>query len=483
LLAINRMGVGRLPAEEEEPRLKVLLVVPYSKCTTRDALDLATPPLGVAYIASYIRKFGNHEVKIHDDLLLRSSDPGLTKTVKDFSPEVVGISGQATPSVYDVYHAARVIKRAAPDALIVAGGAHVTFEDRQVLSDCPEINVIVRGEGEVTMERLLEEYAGNNDFAGVPGITYRLGNSIERNVDAPFIKDLDSLPYPAYDLLDLPRYFVAGHRVATMITSRGCPYNCIFCSSSRIVGKTWRGRTPSNVIGEVQLLEEKYKVQEIEFLDDLFTFDCDRVRRICELLQENHSKVKWTCSTRADILARHPEMVEWLKSGGCNTTYIGAESGSQRILNIIRKGILLDQVKKSVKLVKDAGIHLVLSFVLGIPHETPQEVAATIKMACKLNPDLAQFTVCTPYPGTPLYEEADRNGWLKSNNWKDYSVLSPVMDLPDLPKKVLRKCLSRAYLRFYLRPSFLWKMFREKNVFLLKKTVHSVIAYLKLDNK
>jgi radical SAM superfamily enzyme YgiQ (UPF0313 family) len=453
--------------------------VPYSKCTTREALDFATPPLGIAYIASYIRKFGNHEVRIHDDLLLRSNDTGLIRAVKEFSPEVVGISGQATPSVYDVYHTARIVKRISPNALVVAGGAHVTFEDKQVLSDCPEIDVIVRGEGELTMERLLEEYAGNSDFANVPGITYRLGGSIERNADAPFVKDLDSLPFPAYDLLDLPRYFVADHRVATMVTSRGCPYNCIFCSSSRIVGKTWRGRTPNNVVEEVRLLEEKYGVQEIEFLDDLFTFDCGRVRRICELLQEKHSNVKWTCSTRADILARHPEMVGWLKSGGCSTTYIGAESGSQRVLNMIRKGISLDQVKKSVKLVKDAGIHLVLSFVLGIPHETTREVSATINMACKLDPDIAQFTVCTPYPGTPLYDEADRNGWLNSSSWKDYSVLSPVMDLPDLPKKVLRKCLSRAYLRFYLRPSFLWRTFREKNVFLMKKTVQSVISYLK----
>jgi radical SAM superfamily enzyme YgiQ (UPF0313 family) len=478
-LPFNRTGVRRLPTEEEETRLKVLLVVPYSKCTTRDALDFATPPLGIAYIASYIRKFGNHDVRIHDDLLLRANDAGLIKTVKEFSPEVVGVSGQATPSVYDVYHSARVVKRTSPNALVVAGGAHMTFEDKQALSECPEIDVIVRGEGEVTMEKLLEEYAGNNDFANVPGITYRLDGSIERNADAPFIKDLDSLPYPAYDLLDLPKYFVGRRRVATMITSRGCPYNCIFCSSSRIVGKSWRGRTPDNVVGEVKLLEEEYGVQEIEFLDDLFTFDCDRVRKICELLQENHSNVKWTCSTRADILARHPEMVGWLKSGGCNTTYIGAESGSQRVLNIIRKGISIDQVKKSVELVKNAGIHLVLSFVLGIPHETPREMYATIRMACKLNPNIAQFTVCTPYPGTPLYEEADRNGWLNSSNWKDYSVLSPVMDLPDLPKKVLRKCLSRAYLRFYLRPSFLWRTFKEKNVFLFKKTVRSVISYLK----
>lgn len=462
--------------------MKVLLVVPYSKCTTRDALDLVSPPLGVAYIASYIRKFGNHDVRIHDDLLLRSNGDRLIRVMEDFSPDVVGISGQSTPSVYDVYHTAKVTKRFNPNTLVIVGGAHVTFEDRQVLSDCPEIDAVIRGEGEITTERLLEEYARNSDFASVPGITLRKGSSLVRNPDAPFIQDLDSLPYPAYDLLDLPKYFVAGTRIGTMITSRGCPFNCIFCSSSRIVGKTWRGRTPENVIGEVQLLEEKYKVNGIEFLDDLFTFDCNRVRGICRLLEENGSNVIWTCSTRADILSKHPEMAGWLRSGGCDTLYIGAESGSQRVLNLIRKGIRLDQVIKSVRIAKEAGLRVILSFVIGIPHETKREVEATISLACKLDPDFAQFTVCTPYPGTPLYDEAKQNGWLSSTNWKEYSVLSPVMDLPELPKNTLRRYISKAYFRFYLRPSFLWRKFKERNIFLLKKTVRSVMSYLKLNN-
>jgi radical SAM superfamily enzyme YgiQ (UPF0313 family) len=388
---------------------------------------------------------------------------------------VVGISGQTTPSIYDVYHTAKVVKNYNPAILVVVGGAHVTFEDEQVLKECPEIDVVVRGEGEITMNTLLQKIDLHQSYDRVLGTTVRKNSRVFRNPDMPYIANLDELPFPAYDVLDLRCYFPKGKRIAPMITSRGCPYQCTFCSSSRITGKRWRGRSPENVIQEIQLLQDTYRVQDVTFLDDLFTFNHSRVQDICSLMRQDANDIGWTCSSRADIMSRHPEMVNWLKDAGCHTLYIGAESGSQRILNRIKKGIRLSQVVTAVKQAKKAGMEIVLSFILGIPGETQEDIRSTIDFACKLDPDLAQFTICTPYPGTPMYDEAIENGWLTINNWSEFTVLEPVMDLPNLPRNSIKQQLRRAYYRFYTRPRFIWKQLKMKNLDIFKVAFRSIL--------
>jgi len=459
--------------------VRVLLTVPHSKCDIRDSLGVHPPPLGLGYIASYIRTFGDHEVMIYDALLARSTDEDFYSVLESFSPNVVGISGTATPSIYDTYHAARLVKRFDSGTYVVVGGAHVTFEDTNVLAECPEIDIVVRGEGEAIMEALLRAIETKQGLSDVRGITYRRNSQIVRNPDMPHIKDLDSLPFPAYDLLGLKQYFAGSFPWATMITSRGCPYKCVFCSSSRIVGKRWRGRSPANVVEEIEMLEHEYGVREIEFLDDLFTFDKERVREFCKLLNAKGTRFGWTCSTRADIMSRYPDMARWLRAAGCHTVYIGAESGSQRILNIMKKGILVDDIVKSVGILKKEGLGVILSFVIGTPSETRQEIDETIDLACRLDPDLAQFTVCTPYPGTPLFDEARRNGWLVSEEWSRYSVLDPVMHFPGLGKRDIKRLLHRAYLRFYTRAGFLWKHLKAGNFQIFKMMARNLAGYLK----
>jgi len=460
-------------------RLRVLLTVPNSKCDVRDSMGVQPPPLGLGYIASYIRTFGDHEVMIYDALLARSTDEEFCSVLESFSPDVVGLSGTATPSIYDTYRAARLVKRFDSKTHVVAGGAHVTFEDTNVLAECPEIDIVVRGEGEITMDAVLKAIETKQGLTDVKGITFRRDSQVVRSPDMPHVQDLDSLPFPAYDLLDLRKYFVGNVPWATMVTSRGCPYKCVFCSSSRIVGKRWRGRSPTNVVEEVELLEQEYGVREIEFLDDLFTFDKERVREFCKLLNSKGTSFGWTCSTRADVMARCPDMARWLRAAGCHTVYIGAESGSQRILDIMKKGILVDDIVRSVRILKREGLGVILSFVIGTPSETKQEIDATIDLACRLDPDLAQFTVCTPYPGTPLFDEARRNGWLVSGEWSRYSVLDPVMHIPGFEERDIKSFLHRAYLRFYTRAGFLWKHLRAGNFHIFRMMVRSFAGYLK----
>jgi anaerobic magnesium-protoporphyrin IX monomethyl ester cyclase len=414
-------------------------------------------------------------VKIHDGLLRNSGVSDFADTLTSLSPEVVGISGQTTPSIYDVYQTAKVVKNINPATLVVVGGAHVTFQDEQVLRECPEIDVVVRGEGEVTMYVLLERIRNQQPYDRVQGTTIRAGNAIIRNPDRPYVVNLDDLPFPAYDTLNLPWYFPKGKRIAPMITSRGCPYQCTFCSSSRITGKRWRGRSPMNVMQEVTLLRDRYGVQDITFIDDLFTFDYRRVEEICSSMTQEADDIGWTCSSRADIMARHPEMTDWLKAAGCHTLYMGAESGSQRILNRIKKGIRLSQVISAVKRAKKVGLEVVLSFILGIPGETREDIQSTIDFACKLDPDLAQFTICTPYPGTPMYDEAKEKRWLSVSDWSKFTVLEPIMDLPGLSRDWIKKQLRRAYYRFYTRPSFIWKQIKMKNLDIFKVALRSTV--------
>ncbi|MHA1771937.1 MAG: B12-binding domain-containing radical SAM protein [Candidatus Thorarchaeota archaeon] len=444
--------------------MRVLLVVPNSHNDIRDGLGFLSPPLGLGYIASYIREFGGHSVKIFDGLLHKASDVEVRRELELFRPDVVGISGQSTPSIYDVYHTARIIKQFDKSILVVVGGVHVTFQDVHVLQECSAIDVVVRGEGEVTMNELLTAYENSSDFADVLGITYRKNNTITKTQNRPIIENIDSLPFPAYDILHLPQYFKSNIRFTTMVTSRGCPYSCTFCSSSRITGKRWRGRSPENVIREVKLLENKYGVREIEFIDDLFTFDTKRVRAICKGFREEGLKIGWTCSTRANILSRHPEIAEWLHSAGCHTLYMGVESGSQRVLNAMKKGITIEQVNQAVEIAKKAGLELVLSFMVGYPTETELEANETIDLACRLNPELAQFTICTPYPGTPLYDQAKQEKWIRVKSWKDFSVLGAVMSPPGMTIETIKHLLHKAYFKFYFRPAYILKQIKSGNV-------------------
>ncbi|MFW9769216.1 MAG: B12-binding domain-containing radical SAM protein, partial [Candidatus Thorarchaeota archaeon] len=362
-----------------------------------------------------------------------------------------------------------------PAILVVVGGAHVTFQDEQVLRDCPEIDVVVRGEGEVTMNALLEKIDSAVSHSSVEGTTSRRNGTIVRNPDRPYISNLDSLPFPAYDLLGLQHYFPKGDRFAPMITSRGCPYQCTFCSSSRITGKRWRGRSPANVMEEIQFLQSRYGVRDVTFIDDLFTFDHQRVADICELINREADDITWTCSSRADIMSRHPEMAGWLKKAGCHTVYIGAESGSQRVLNIIKKGIRLNQIVRSVRIAKKVGLQVVLSFILGIPGETEEDMRSTVDFACRLDPDLAQFTICTPYPGTPIYEEAMENDWISTTDWSEFTVIDPVLNLPNLSRQTIKKHLTRAYYKFYSRPCLIWRQIKMKNLDFFKVVFRSIL--------
>jgi len=453
--------------------LKILLVAPPSKSSVKKVLEVTSPPLGLAYIASMLEKSGEG-VKIIDSLAENYTFDDIRKEIDIWGADVVGVTS-TTPTFYDALKVAKIAKEC--NATTVLGGPHVTFTAKETLSNYPYVDFVVRGEGEFTMLELVESLKKREEPKSVLGLSYRSKSGvIKENPPRPPIMDLDALPIPAYHLLPMSKYTFQGLRFATMVTSRGCPFQCVFCSSSKICGKKWRGRSAKKVVDEMEFLIDKYKVNCIEFLDDTFTFDRKRVIKICEEIISRGIDVNWMCSSRVNLFNR--ELAFKISSAGCQCVYFGVESGSQRILNLMRKGITLGQAVKAINLAKEAGINTVASFILGMPDESIDEANSTIEFATRLNPDYAQFTICTPYPGTDLYSYAVKNNWLLTRNWSKYDALTPVMKTK-IGASMLRKLLAKAYFKFYARLAYIFNKIKRKEFIILRKGFKVIWNYLK----
>jgi len=458
--------------------MKILLILPPSRFNLKDEIGIAAIPLGLGYLASTLEK-DNHKVKIIDAPTLNYSMSEIKGEIQEFEPEIVGITA-TTSSIYDAYHVAGLVKNIKSQIITVIGGPHVTFTAEETLKECPSIDIVVRREGEVTLKELVNFWeAGCSPTIGslthIKGITFRENGKIKETEPRPFIENLDDLPFPAYHLLPMERYELGNHRFANIITSRGCPFSCIFCSSSELCGKRWRARSPENVVEEIKLLKDKFGVKEIEFLDDTFTLNQKRAKKISDLLIKENLNISWACSSRVDTLSQ--ELVGKLKQAGCHTIYLGIESGSQKVLNIVQKGITLLQAERAIRIVKKARLNTLGSFIIGIPGESEKTIKKTIDFAKKLSPTFAQFTICTPYPGTKLFRIAKEKGWLLTKDWSKYTIVDPVMKIPGLVSKKLVKWLMRAYLSFYLRPKFILSQLIRGNFFVVKTAFRAALSY------
>ena len=244
--------------------MKVMLIFPPSKFVLKDKLGITSIPLGLAYLASFLEK-DNHEVRIIDSATLSYKIEDIKNRIEEFNPQLVGVTA-TTSSIYDAYDVAKLTKSLNPEIKVVIGGPHVTFTAKQTLEECPFIDIVVKREGEETFKELvntLESSPENNLLLKkIKGITFRDNGKIEETENRPFIKNLDEIPFPAYHLLPMDRYKLEGKRFAAIMSSRGCPFSCIFCSSSALFGKIWRARSPENVIEEIKLLKYKYKVDQ-----------------------------------------------------------------------------------------------------------------------------------------------------------------------------------------------------------------------------
>ncbi|NIR86537.1 radical SAM protein [Candidatus Bathyarchaeota archaeon] len=413
-------------------------------------LGITVPPLGLAYLAAVLEAEG-HSVKIIDASALGMSMFEIKREIERNQPEIVGVTS-TTPTIREALATLRTVKDVCPDAVTVLGGPHISFLTVETMGKCAQLDVSCVGEGEMTMLDLVRAVKRKASLSDVRGIAYRSNGSVKKTQPRPPISDLDGLPFPARHLLPMDRYSILGKKstIGNIITSRGCPYSCVFCESSLLFGRRFRARSPKNVVDEMEQVIAEYKPKTIEFSDDLFTLNRRRAEAICDEIKRRGLDIPWACSSRVDTIS--PKLLQKMKEAGCMLIYYGVESGSQRILNQMGKGISVKQVMDAVKRTREAGIETLASFILGFPGETMNDIAKTIAFAKKLDIEYAQFSFATPYPGTELYNIAKEKGLLITEDWSEYTAGKPIIATNGCTKKDLKRIFMRAYKSFYLSP-------------------------------
>ncbi|EQB65661.1 MAG: hypothetical protein AMDU3_IPLC00002G0298 [Thermoplasmatales archaeon I-plasma] len=447
--------------------MKILLLSPPTDSVIKSVIGVTGPPLGLAYLASIARSQGD-DVRIIDSIAMDYTFEDITGQIKKFDPDLVGLTS-TTSMIPDAYKVAELAKEYNKEVKTVIGGPHVTFTQEETLMESPHIDFTVAGEGETSFSNLLLHLKGKKEIKEVKGISYRDSEKIIVTPPEQLIKDVDSIPLPAIDLLPMEKYKAGTKRFGTLMTSRGCPYNCIFCSSSLQFGKIWRGHSTERVMTELRRLVFDYGIHEIEFLDDTFTLNMKRAIEIARNIKAENLDIKWSGSARVNLF--NEEIAKAMKDSGAHTIYFGIESGNQNTLDFIGKGIKLQQAVDSVRKGNEAGLHTLGSFIIGFPDDTVYEVKNTIKFSKKVKVKIAQFTIATPYPGTRLWQLAKSQNLIKTTNWRKYTTLNPVMSLKNFSDKQILGWLGKAYAYFYLRPTYLLNDLLRDHGFIFKRII------------
>jgi radical SAM superfamily enzyme YgiQ (UPF0313 family) len=442
---------------------RVVFVNPLDTSLSVKGLGLKAPPLNLMYLAGAVERAG-FVPHIIDANLINGLPKKIAEMIARLRPDLVGLTA-TTATISKAYRYIRKIRDVVPECFIFIGGPHATFLPTETLAECPELDAVVIGEGEETVVDLVRSFlpADTQWLERIRGIVFRKKEGDTERVvvtpPRPLIQNLDTLPFPARHLVPYSEYklFNGDAAAGFMITSRGCSFGCKYCASSHLMGGRFRARSPKNVVDEVEELTETYHVENLEFLDDNFMLDRSRALNIAREIQERGLDVSFVASSRVNEVNHH--VLSGLHQAGMSTIYYGVESGSLRTLQLMNKRITLAMAEDAVKTAKECGISVLSSFILGYPGETSEDMNATIRFAIRLDPDYAQFTILTPYPGTPIYRELKEKGLLATADWDHYTVTEPVIRYESfgLTAGQISRKLKEAYLRFYLRPGYLFK--------------------------
>ena len=412
-------------------------------------------PLGLGYLAAVLEK-KNYKVDVIDCQALGISYGDFRREISKRQPDVVGMTS-TTLTYKSALKIAKIAKEVHPNCLTAIGGCHVTFWDDKALQESPHLDVVVRKEGEKTIIEIMERLEAGKDFTGVLGVTFRDGEKIVQNPDRPYIKDLDSLPFPAHHLWPIDRLKKYGKVMFPLMTSRGCTFWCEFCSAVRMFGRGYRMRSAKNVVDEMEHLHKTFGTDSFTFYDDAFTVDQARVEEICQEIHSRNLKITWDCGTRVDMVTK--DLLQKMRKAGCIAVWFGVEAGSQQVIDAMGKGFTANKTKASFKLAQDAGLMTIASVVLGFPGETKETAWRTVKFVEEINPDDVGYYIATPYPGTPMADHVKKMGWLRVTDFDKYDTATPIFELPTLSMQEVREIREKAFHRFYLRPTYIVHMF------------------------
>jgi len=450
--------------------MRLALVMPTGVRVGYDDYFSASP-LGIETLAAHAQAYADvslvdmrgkgHDIGDHAEQLLA------------LRPDVLGLSVNSAPHTKYSLALAELLKQRRPGLVILVGGQQATFLTEEMLTP-GHVDAVVRGEGEFALCEIL----ASGDYRGVAGVSWHDGRAVRHEPDRPLIEDMDTILPPARDLLpDRSRYRMGAYRVEGIESSRGCPFACSFCSIRNFHRGQWRPKSVGRVMQEIDdILEHCADSKVIYFADDNFCHDIRRVQAICQAIVERRTGVYFWCQGRVDVLAKHPEMVEWMGKAHFSAVLAGLESPNPRQLKESRKGISVEQMERAIELLHAHDIGVWGTFVMGLPGETREETEATARFIASADVDVVQITVATPIPGSDLYDEAKSSGRILEHDWDSYDFVTPTM-AGQLPQKEMEAIIHRAYSQVYLRWRFFRSLFTKRtNVARLRRTALRVFA-------
>ncbi len=447
--------------------MKVLLINPSSVLidTSRKLRTFLTPipPLGIASIAAVVEKAGI-EVKALDQFANKMNNQKVLQEIKKYAPDMIGFSC-LTPVINNVKGLVKEIRKFS-NCLIVLGNIHPMLFADELLRE-GSADIIVKGEGEVTLLDLIVTIRDKRSLHSVQGISFREGDDVFHNPSRPLLEDLDQIPYPAWHLFELsnyketPQMLINNKLALPILGSRGCPYRCIFCAQDTIYPKP-RYRKVESIVREIEFMHRRFKVDFFGFFDAYFPFSMDFGIRFCqELIRSGlHKKIKWCTETRVDLVSE--DLLMMMKNSGVHLIMFGLESGNQDILNRINKRITLEQARRAIRIAKKIKIYTLGLFMLGLPGETAKSCRDTIRFAKELDCDVVKFNLAVPYPGSKLFADfyKERKFVLKPEkftSWYDWSEKrdDPVYVPGSMSARELIFLQRKAMLEFYIRPKII----------------------------
>jgi len=413
-------------------------------------------PLGLGYIASYLRQDGGHEVRMYEPEAQNLTYGDLTGIIREFNPDVVGLTC-STPNFYRAVELARLAK-ANSQAKIVLGGVHASALPEFIAEAYAGVfDFIVVGEGEIAMLELAKTLENNGDMQKIRGIVYMKDGKAVRTGGMPFIDDLDSIPFPARDLIPQDLFWPNVHnaryrKCMSILTSRGCPFNCSFCASRIVSGKKYRMHSAEYVLEEMEMLRNHYGAQQLIITDDTFTINHERLEKICRGMIDKRLDLAWFCFSQVTAVNR--EVLKLMKRAGCYNIGFGVESCDEGILQRMGKPIKPEKAVEAVRLAKEAGLKTQAFYIFGSPGETEKQMEDTIAFAKRVGSTLAFFNMLVPFPGTKEFDHYFSAVPLNEIAWKDFVAVGEACVLKNaaVPSDVIQKLIARANREYYLSP-------------------------------
>jgi len=435
--------------------MKVLLVKPYNKS------DHIQPSLGLGYLASSVR--GDHDVEILDCIKDKKKALNFGDVLDAKRPDIVGIQCYT----YDLYYIGDMLKECKKRNIkTILGGPHPSTEPLDTMEFFgDDVDYIFQGEAEVSFKMLLDGLDGKRKLneEEIPGLGWKKNGKFILN-EKSLIDDIDTLGFPAWDLIKPQTYPEAQHGaffrkfpIAPIITTRGCPFSCTFCAGNLISGKKVRKRSAKSIIDEIKLLYDKFGIREFHIVDDNFTFDKNFAKEVLRSLKELKLDISWAVPNGIRMDTLDDEILELMKDTGLYLISLGIESGSDRILRLMKKNITTDEIKKYIKLIKKHKIDMAGFFILGFPGETREDIEKTIEFSRKLDLIRANFFTYLPLPGTESFNDLKSKGKLDTVNRKKFYFMNATFTPDGMDKATLKSLQRKAFMKFFLRPNILFR--------------------------